>query len=518
MLTEAVETTLETTSEDISNEKSEESPQVTRRGKAMGRPPKEILSPFDQLKLRDWDRTLVYLYRTAPLIDRTQSGDRKFICKYSAAFDEDQIMQEHGSGGYLARVTETAPGKAESKQVDQFSFTILNMAYPPQVPLGQWIEDNRNEQWKWAKELIEEKQRNKTQQAQPQTNGQQNNPADMVRAAKEMAQIFLKDTPAAANPQEVVRTAVDAYTQGRKQGEENSKGGDMGTLLLPILTALINRPAEAPKPATEDPVIKLMLENMRADREAAEKRAAAAEQRHADLMTAMMAKKENTGIEVIGQFSQMFDMFTKIREGVGVAAGDDSWTGLLKEGIREALPSLAPAVAPMLGGLLQSLPLGPRPPQQQPPPNVPRGTPEPTQPPQQVVPADPHLQTFQFIMIHFDVMLNKLKHPKTESPGLEFGDWIAEGYDQLHVERIKLVGTERIIEVLKTVPQAWSELGPVEANFRAFLNEFMTWTPEEAGGDDEPEPEPVMPVGKVEVLNPAKKPAPKNAKHAGGKK
>jgi hypothetical protein len=507
--TEAVETALETTSEDISNEKSEESPQVTRRGKAMGRPPKEILSPFDQLKLRDWDRTLVYLYRTAPLIDRTQSGDRKFICKYSAAFDEDQIMQEHGSGGYLARVTETAPGKAESKQVDQFSFTILNMAYPPQVPLGQWIDDNRNEQWKWAKELLEEKQRNKTQQAQPQSQPQSNNPADMVRAAKEMAQIFLKDAPPAANPSDVINTAVRAYETGRNQGAENAKGLDLAGL-IPLLKEIMPRPAE-PRSAAEDPMIKLMIENMRGDREAAEKRAAAAESRHNDLLAKLMEKKENTGVEVIGQFTQMFDMFTKIREGVGGGVADDSWTGLLKDGIREALPSLAPAVAPMLGGLLNALPLGPRPnpgmvPQPQPA-NVPRGTSEPQQAPEPT-PPDPNIEVYQWLLTNFPTMMNKLQHQS----GLHFGDWIADGPGPLQVERIKTIGTEKIIEVMRSIPQAWAQLGPVEPAYRAFLNELMTWKPEEAEGDDEPEPDPNVPVGKVTEIIPPVKPTKKGGK------
>lgn len=489
---------LETTSEPLSNDLSAEKEAERPR---RGRPPKDDTPKptfFDSLKSRDWERTLVYLYRTAPLIDRTLGGDKKFICKYSSPFDEDQVMKEFGSGGYTARVTEAVPGKNETKQVDSHSFTIMNVKFPPQIPAGQWLEDNRNEQWKWAKDALEVQQR---QKSEPPAQPQPNNPADMVRAAKEMAQIFLKDTPAPANPSEVINTAVRAYETGRNQGMENAKGTDLSAL-LPIIRELMPK-QEPQRAATEDPIIKLMLENARADREAADRRADAAEKRHSDLMTQLMAKKENTGIEVIGQFSQMFDMFTKIREGVGGAVADDSWSGILKDGIREAIPSLAPAVAPMLGGLLSSLPLGPRP--QQPPPNVPRGTNEPAPPAQPPVQADPNLPTFNFIMMHFDVMLNKLKHPKTDSPGLEFGDWIAEGYDQLHVERIKLIGTERIIEVLKTVPQAWVELGPVEANFRAFLNEFMTWTPEQPDqDDDEGEPDPNVPVGKVEVLQPAK--------------
>ena len=517
MLAEATETAPDQPLEDLSSEKSPESPKVAPR-KAMGRPPKEILSPFDQLKLRDWDRTLVYLYRTAPLIDRTQSGDRKFICKYAAAFDEDQVMQEYGSGNYLARVTETTPGKNESKQVDQFSFNIMNLAYPPQVPLGQWIDDPRNDQWKWAKDLLEAKQR-----PQPASSPAQQPRENTERLVQTIAQELRSNQ---VDPTTQFKAMTDAHRSGIEQGLEVAKktqpvaSGESGMLekLLPFLLT--------PKPQ-DDSVVKvltLQLENEReqrkmdreqakADREATEKRAESAEKRHSELMAIMLAKKDDSGTDVIEKFSKMFTMVNQIREGAGLGATDDSWTGLLKDGIREALPSLAPAVAPMLGGLLSSLPLGPRPPQQmqqQPqaaPPQQQAAAPAP--PPQQ----DPHLAAYQFILQNWDTMMNKLQRQS----GLEFGDWIYEGPGVLPIERLKAAGTERIIETMKQIPQAWEQLGPIEPRFRSFLNELMNWAPEEAGGDDEEaEPDPNIPVGKpvgtVEIIKPEPKKAGKKGK------
>jgi hypothetical protein len=496
MPAEVLESPPEVISEELSEEKSTDKP---RRG----RPPKDDQpkpSFFDTLKTRDWERTLAYLYRTAPLIDRTLGGDKKYICKYSSPFDEDQVMREYGSGGYLVRLTESQPGKTETKQIDQHAFTIMNLSYPPQVPLGQWLEDNRNEQWKWAKELLEAKQR----APQPAAAGQANNPADMVRAAKEMAQIFLRETPPAADPAQVIKTAVDAYTQGRTQGEQNSKGGDSELLktLLPLLM----------QPKGDDSVVKLLtlqLENEREqrkmdreqaqrDREAAEKRAEAAEKRHSDLMQVVLAKKDDSGTDVIEKFGKMFEMVNAIKEGTGLGEVDDSWMGLVKGGLREALPHLGPQLAGMAGGLLNSLPLGPRP--NLPPQNVPRETVAPVPQPEPQPQQDPHLPVYQFILSNFDAVMNKI--PLTDG-GYLFGDWIAAGPGPLVIERFKAAGTEQIIAVFRTVPQAWQQLGPVEARFRQFLNELMAWAPEEAEEDDPAEPDPNLPVGKVEVLKAA---------------
>lgn len=501
MPTEVLEQPSEVVSSDLSGEKEVDKP---RRG----RPPKDDQAKpsfFDSLKTRDWERTLVYLYRTAPLIDRTIGGDKKYICKFSSPFDEDQVMREYGSGGYIARVTESLPGKTETKPVDQHSFTIMNLSYPPQVPLGQWLDDNRNEQWKWAKDLLEAKQR--APQPQPPAPAGQ----DAGRLVQTIAQEFRSSQ---VDPTIQFKAMTDAHQTGLRQGLEiagkpaaASGESEILRIILPLLA----------QPKGDDSVVKLLtmqLENEReqrkmdreqakADREAQEKRAEAAEKRHGDLLAIMLAKKEDSGTDVITKFGQMFTMVNQIREGAGLGATDDSWTGLLKEGIREALPSLAPAIGPMIGGVLQSLPLGPRP--NVPVQNVPRGTSEPVpaaQPQPQPQPEqDPHLPAFQFIVANFGAVM---AHLQRGSSGLDFGDWIAEGPGQLAIDQIKAAGTERIIAVFKTIPQAWEQWGPVEPRVRQFLNELMTWTPEEAGGDDDEgnEPDPNVPVGKVEVIAP----------------
>src|ERR1700761_7632817 len=211
METAVVETTSEPLQTDLSAEKEAERP---RRG----RPPKDDTpkpSFFDSLKSRDWERTLCYLYRTAPLIDRTLGGDKKYICKYSSPFDEDAVMRDFGSGGYNVRVTESIPGKTETKQVDQYSFTIMNLKTPPQIPMGQWIEDTRTEQWKWAKDALEPQQ-----PPQPAAAPAQQPRENTERLVQTIAQELRSNQ---VDPTTQFKAMTDAHRAGIEQGLEVAK-------------------------------------------------------------------------------------------------------------------------------------------------------------------------------------------------------------------------------------------------------------------------------------------------------
>ena len=62
---------------------------------------------FDRLKDLDWEKNVVYIYRTEPLVDLTTGGDPKYVMKYAEPIDEDQLMRDLGSGKYQTRLTET---------------------------------------------------------------------------------------------------------------------------------------------------------------------------------------------------------------------------------------------------------------------------------------------------------------------------------------------------------------------------------------------------------------------------
>ena len=98
----------------------------------------------------DWERLKLYLYRLAPITDRTAGGNPvKFLTIYREAIDEEMVLKEWGSGKYrclLNRMQE----KGESIPIDRVEFEIENLNFPPKVPPGEWVDDPRNRRWAWA--------------------------------------------------------------------------------------------------------------------------------------------------------------------------------------------------------------------------------------------------------------------------------------------------------------------------------------------------------------------------------
>lgn len=106
----------------------------------------------------DWGHMICYLHRTHPITDRKSGGKPVAVEKIGRRFDADTIMKTHGSGGYRADVVKINPTNGKHTRIRQFYFVIRNMDYPPKIPLGDWTEDPRNEEWKWAEPLLQKQQ------------------------------------------------------------------------------------------------------------------------------------------------------------------------------------------------------------------------------------------------------------------------------------------------------------------------------------------------------------------------
>lgn len=109
----------------------------------------------------DWNQMLAYLWRTHPITDRSGGGRPTSIEKFARRFDSDTVMKAHGSGRYRVDVVKVNPDTGTYKRIRQFYFTIRNMKYPPQVPLGDWVDDPANEAWQWAAEPLRKQQGSK---------------------------------------------------------------------------------------------------------------------------------------------------------------------------------------------------------------------------------------------------------------------------------------------------------------------------------------------------------------------
>jgi hypothetical protein len=107
----------------------------------------------------DWPNLIGYLWRTAPLIDRRlSSGRATSIRKYATKFDLERIMLDEGSGGYRLDFCRIEPGTGLQRRIAQHFFEIVNMDYPPRVPLGDWIDDPDNQMWRWAEPALKQRE------------------------------------------------------------------------------------------------------------------------------------------------------------------------------------------------------------------------------------------------------------------------------------------------------------------------------------------------------------------------
>jgi hypothetical protein len=100
-----------------------------------------LFQRMEEIPADDWgSRATVHLYRLEPFTDRLRSGNVIHIMRYSEPIDEARVMADHGSGKYRAILNFRKQSGPKSDEVGRFEFEILNTMFPPNVPLGEWVD------------------------------------------------------------------------------------------------------------------------------------------------------------------------------------------------------------------------------------------------------------------------------------------------------------------------------------------------------------------------------------------
>jgi len=125
--------------------------------RAWPEPPAEedFFNWLSQFSSDDWNNIILYVWRTAPTIDRRANGRVTHIGKYVHFVDMERIKLDYGSGGYRIDMCVRNPSGGKTTRLAQHYFQIMDLDYPPRVPPGEWIEAPENEAWKWSKAAIE---------------------------------------------------------------------------------------------------------------------------------------------------------------------------------------------------------------------------------------------------------------------------------------------------------------------------------------------------------------------------
>lgn len=106
---------------------------------------------LSQWNAEHWQYLIAYVWRTAPIHNRrTGNGRPMYIWKYACKFDQEQVLEDNGSGGYRIDLCGIDPGTGKQKRICQHYFEVMRMDKPPKLPPGDWIQAAGNEDWAWC--------------------------------------------------------------------------------------------------------------------------------------------------------------------------------------------------------------------------------------------------------------------------------------------------------------------------------------------------------------------------------
>jgi hypothetical protein len=437
---------------------------VTTRG------PKTFIQTMNTVPKGDWGaRANIYLYRVEPIIDRTRSGEKKFINIYAEPLTEDRVMADYGSGRYKLILNFRKPGAETGDVIDSDYMDILNMKYPPKIPLGEWTDDPRNKKWAWAKEA----------------NGIPTGPApapsssgleavvDVMRATSEMRRDIREELQASTPPTPPTPPAApDPFDTAAKIMAMRAND-PMTTVLMGMIDAA-HKEAEASR-----------LREYELQKELRQQST-----------TATAAEKPKTLMEQLTDFKALKDLFSGTGNGAveTVRAGR---TGVLDVfqtlGTKFFESDLATGVGQWLGAMAQrSVASNGTPPQM----NNPSNAMQPTQTEQQ--------QFAQFIELTLNPALRRFY--SQGMGGADFAGWLYDAFPErltqlqnfTHPLAPGMKGASVIVAAYKRTPEMWNLIQAQregEPSFVQFVNEFCRWKPEDSEHDGAIDAEIVRPDG-----------------------
>ena len=433
----------------------EKQPDIVAASVQQPKPPKKSEGFFDRLRniaIPDWGtRYYLYVYRLEPLIDRLRSGEIKYTMRYAEPIDEQKLMLEHGSGRYRLNLVALKPatGKDSGTEIGRYECDILNAAYPPKIPKGEWMDDPRNKKWAWARE---------------------------------------PDAPTPATAAQSSGSVIDAMRvvneirgQVRDEMEPDQEPDNPVATALGMAKDLLQMRADNPMVD----ILKDELKDLRA--EAAAERA---ENRklQAEMRAPAAPQATNPITNVVQTIKELEPLFEKFMPKVTEAA---------KEVVRGRRPGFGEILVeqglPILGDILKpwSTALAARFMQAQPPNGYAPIGPQPAVPqPGQPVIAGPAAQPtppriIQFLsqpMVisafksHFDDFV-RAKTDDEKEAGLEFAYWIFKSMGEQPLIDARAMGTSNILMLFKNTAPIWATLQQHESKLVEFLDQVVSWKP-----------------------------------------
>ena len=431
---------------------------------------REFFSGLQDISAADWGaRYSVKVYRLAPIYDSTNVGSKKkYIMIYLAAPapDEERIKRDCGSGRYRLYLNGKTSGTHKEAELAAVEIDILDPAFPPNLPVGDWLDEPKNRDWQWAKPLLEARQAKALQANTPPPAAAS---ASLVEAMEVIDQI--QDKAAARErertPPPDVRTQWDPAAQ------------------LQTIAGVAQQMSAALKSTPENPMSGFLQDQMTAMRA----EIAAARARSDALMDKLLERasapppQQNSGMSAIKDLvTGVKDLLPSLKElwpNADEAIADRvvrSKMGPWQEFFAPVLPKLVDALGPILPGIMMSMgnsgnrPAGP-------PAQFAPGLPAPARPNPNMVPPQPQQQAHAPNLD--EMLLNALTNDRD---GGEFADSLIMLFGQqgqLMYRQAASLGEQGLLTLIQQRP-IWNQLGPLQSKVTQFVHEFIEYGQEPA--------------------------------------
>lgn len=436
----------------------------------------------------DWERTLIYVYQWAPIVDLTRGGqDKKYRKIYTRHMSEEAIKRDLGSGRYELKLNQLGPSGRGEKTIDRLIISIVDYDFPPNIPPGPWLDDPANADWQWAKPLLEARYK------KPNGTGE-GVPAYMVQFMTDVrAELNRRsDLNPSAKDQLMssVVTILPALLQQQNSANDPSK-------MLEALTKVRDMFAPA-VPAQDNTMLSFLLAELKSSRE-----------QQTLLMTKLFEiKSEQTKQpDPLSQVKTMAELITLVSGIVQPPLAKEPWqdvvetlgpevlktvntvAGAFAMGGRSNPPRPQPHVVTVQPQPVSQTPVQPQPVQSQTVPPIPEPVPAPIPEPADTMDTGMRSMIYQVAVLATNALnLGMLGEQFADQVCYKFGQAV---YDQF----IAAVPKETLLDRFKSVPEAWQLLQPFEAQLPSFIESFYAFATEEPGEEPKTisEPEPVKP-------------------------
>jgi hypothetical protein len=426
---------------------------------------------FEKMRTLNWDHHIAYISRNEPY--RPNTDRNPYLVKVTQAFDEEWIKTTYGSGVYAIRLNVVNPRNSKSQTLDYHKLTIIDKNFPPVlVGYDGWEQDPKNRPWLWAKAAPA---------ALPgSTVSGAGLSADDVLKIVDRVQSRLEPQDRASAGQVMIEAMRTGHAQALEMINEaaQSNSPDKIVGLITALKGLVQ--SESPRENTGLAVVKEVMGTVK------EIVALSRPTQPAEGTTGLAQLKD-----VIGILREAKDVLGGGEESGGAAEG--KWglyrevatqTGHLVQALTQGFimwqasrggsrPAPTPGGASAPSGMLPQLPNPP--------------TPAPI-PPVSGAPVDavassagpetvPGSLDPQHVYILNQVGSALVQHVTSDRalPGLDFAQWIEDGYGPMLAPSLAQLGPEALFGILQAYPPLWQQLSPFAPKVQAMLAEFCTW-------------------------------------------